>query len=470
VVVIERHIRESLAEVELSSSHEPLRDEAMGTAWQALITLGSLQRFENHTPSGSEMRKIVQDAVPVEHEHRRRLETVTQQLLVHSQLLDKATGGWQFAHPIWRDYFCALHLAQDERGQEIARAHLNDPTWFILLELFAGLSDVEEIAQALLNQASAYGDYDALLRAARWAVVADPERPWRKTVAKALAQTFLRPDLDEDIRLSIGHALGLVAGGGARAFFLQALRHASTAVQSAALRGLGWLRSPQNMSILAAALRESGPELQGSAIRALRDLGTPGALAYLSKRLPMLDENLMVIAAEALASSPDGWRELEEAIHHPDLLVRRAAALALGRLAQDWSQELLLQAAREDPEWLVRSAADTALQAQEEEAEERTMVTPPPEVEELDWLIAWAARQGTGVGVGEAATKVLIRAAQEGSADAKALSALTLARIGREDSVRILEPLLESSDPLVFQAADWAIRRIRERYQIYTAE
>ncbi len=470
VAVIESYVRESFAAVEFGKNQEPLREDAEDATRQALTTLGALERFEGRPAQGSEWRKIIQDALPAEHDQRRRLEGAVQRLLSESHLLDETAHRWQFAHAVWRDYFAAAHLAQEEQGQEVAQAHLNDPTWSILLELFAGLSNVEEMAQALLNQASAYRDYGSLLRAARWAVVADPEQPWRKVVAKALAQTFLVPDLEDNVRLSIGHALGLVAGDGARAFFLRTLRRASTTVQAAALRGLGWLQSPQDMSILAAVLRDSEPDLQASAIRALRDLGTPGAFAYLRERLSTLDERLMVTATEALASSPDGWPALEEALGHPDLLVRRAAALALGQLGKDWSRELLLEVAREDPEWLVRSAADAALQAQEEAAAQHTKVSPPPDVAEMDWLIAWAARQGTGVGVGEAATEALIRAAQEGNPDAKALSALTLAQIGREDSIRILEPLLDSRDHHVLQAADWAIRRIRERYRIYRGE
>jgi len=93
---------------------------------------------------------------------------------------------------------------------------------------------------------------------------------------------------------------------------------------------------------------------------------------------------------------------------------------------------------------------------------------PPPEVDKMDWLIAWAARQGQGVGVGEAALKTLLQALSEGNPDAKVMAALTLAQIGRESHLSVLESLMQAADPLVQEAATTAVQQIRRRYQFPT--
>jgi hypothetical protein len=183
--------------------------------------------------------------------------------------------------------------------------------------------------------------------------------------------------------------------------------------------------------------------------------------------MPEVDETLMIHIAEALASLPAGWQPLANATAYPDLLVRRAAAHALGLIAEPWAEEKLLEIGREDAEWLVRSAAESALQAKEERKKQRSRVSPPPQIDEMDWLIAWAARQGQGLGVGEAARETLLRAAQEGNVDAKVLSALTLAQIGRRTDLPLLEVLGRERDPDVQRAAAWALERVQQRYRIH---
>jgi HEAT repeat protein len=219
------------------------------------------------------------------------------------------------------------------------------------------------------------------------------------------------------------------------------------------------------MPLLAAALQDSAPTVQMSAIDALQDAGIEEAIAYLAESWPQVDETLMIRIAEALASLPAGWAELENGTQHPDLLVRRAAAHGLGLVAEPWAEERLLEIGREDMEWLVRSAAESALEGREERAERQTRIAPPPEIDQMDWLMAWAARQGLGLGVGEAARETLLRAAQEGNVDAKVLSALTLAQIGRRSDLPLLEALARESAPESQRAATWALMQVRQRYE-----
>lgn len=467
VEVLGRLLETALEAVDLGKGQEAITEQAIDLAIHAIIDIAAAHRLERNSPSNTQVRDIITAVLPPKEDRPRRLEGAVRQLVDANPLVVEDGGRWTPIHAVWADYLTALHLALDEKGEDMVHAHINDPTWLNICEFYAGLADIGASVTAIIKQSELHGDHEALLRAARWGSVAEPDRPWLKELNKSLAQTFMEEGLNQDTRLRIARALNLVAGSGARAFFLRMLRQTDPSVQCAALRGLGWARASRDMPILGAALRESQDALRESAVLALRDMKSPGATAFLVESLPHASEALMLVITQALAVMPDGPQALDEATRYPDLLVRRAAAQGLGSVAQPWALERLLDIAREDPEWLVRSAADTALQINEEQAAHKVGVPAPPQVDQLDWLIAWAARQGLGLGVGDAALVTLGEAARQGNVDAKILSALTLAQVGRQSDLEILEPLLGEDDPDVQQTVEWAIRRIRKRYHTY---
>jgi HEAT repeat protein len=466
VEVLGRYIEHELARLELGRGTEEVAEDVREIVLETLIEAAKAQRLEGRQLSTQELRELLESHYPPKEERNRRLDGAARRLITEQSLLQQRPGAWHWSHALWSDYLTAIHLAEEgDSGHEMVQAHLNDPAWLVLTEFYAGLTNPEALVQSLVHQAQVYDDVAVLLRAARWAIVVASDQAWRKGLIKILAQNFMSSDIEYGLRLSLGRALGLVAGNGARAFFLKMLEHPLLEVRQAALRGLGWIGAQRDMAILSAALREADEAVRESAVLALRDLGTPGATTFLSGNLPNADEALMLVIAEALAQTPGGADALQDAARHSDLLVRRAAAHGLGQVAEPWAKEELLEIAREDPEWLVRSAADTALQTQDELAERQARVVPPPAVDRLDWLIAWAARQGQGLGVGDAAMEMLVRAAQSGNVDAKVLSALTLAQIGHESDVRVLEPLQREDDQMVREAAGWAIAQITRRYE-----
>jgi HEAT repeat protein len=463
--VLDRFIESRLSRVDLGKGAEDWAAQSLEIAKKALIALAVTQRIEGRTISNQVVRDTVKAYLPPKDERPRRLESGIRKVLAESGLLQQGSKSWSIAHAILADFLTAEHLAAQDEGAQRVQAHLTDPTWLILSEFYAGLTDAGELARELLTSGTHEGNLSALLRAARWAVVADPQQTWRKELLKALAQTFMEDDLPWSLRLDVGRALSAIAGEGARAFFLRMMHHASDEVRAAAIRGLGRSGTEEELPLLAAALNDAAPIVQSSGVDALRDAGSAEACVFLEERWSQVDETLMIRIAEALASMPAGWSALEEGTQHPDLLVRRAAAHGLGLIAEPWAEEALLEISREDTEWLVRSAADSALQTREERAERRTCIAAPPKIDQMDWLIAWAARQGMGLGVGEAARETLLRAAQEGNVDAKVLSALTLAQIGRRSDIPLLEVLAREPILDVQTAADWALAQIRQRYE-----
>jgi HEAT repeat protein len=134
-------------------------------------------------------------------------------------------------------------------------------------------------------------------------------------------------------------------------------------------------------------------------------------------------------------------------------------------LAQVKARELLEKLAREDAQWIVRSAALAAL----DELDERgkiSGVAPPPEVEQLPWLISWAASQREGVGLGDAARRMLRRAMSAGDAPVRLAAAQTLAQVGHPDDVEPLQTALTDDDPFVASAALEALAEISRRYDL----
>ncbi|MCU0519784.1 MAG: HEAT repeat domain-containing protein [Anaerolineae bacterium] len=470
VEAVDRYIATKIGAVPLGKAPEEFVDAAQQVALDALMAVSARARLDGQPVlTNKDMRDLLEAQREGRSGQDHRQEEAVRKILTGSGLLRQNGRTWQIAHPILADYLAACHLVREEAGSAIIEAHLEDPQWHVLTEFYAGVADIGPLVENLVRRAEIDGDRTPLTRIARWIAVSDPESPSRSAMIKILARSFMIDPLDPVTRASIGRTIALVAGDGARAFFVQMLRNASPDIRGAALRGLGLCKVNSDLTLLESVLRDeqATAQVRESAAQALLDLGSDEAYAALAGALTEVDPALMLVIAEALAGAPQGEVALEEAAHHPDLFVRRAAAHGLGRISSDWAREKLLEIAREDQEWMVRSAAELALQAQDESDQAPGMITAPPQPDQLDWLIGWAARQGEGLGVGEAAMVMLRRAAQEGNADAKVLSALTLAQIGQESDLAVLGSLTDSTDPLVAQTASWAVHQIRRRQRIF---
>jgi HEAT repeat protein len=445
---------------------------AQQLARDVLLELARRQQFEDQTLDTRALRELVNTYLPEEDERHPKLESATQRLLVDASFLKRRSDRtWAFSHPIWTDYFTALYLLSTEGGDDIVLDHLSDPGWSRVVSFYASQTDASNLVKALLDGDKASPQIGPLLRATQWAVNTSATAPWRRTLMKALAQGFMRRSTDASDRLTIGRALTQVAGNGARPFFLKMLQQPSIEVRVAAIRGLGWCGNQQDMRILGAALRDQNAEVRNAAVRSLRDMGTPGAAKFLAKSLDQADEALMLLIAEALTELPEGPQALIDAADHPDLLVRRAVAHSLGDIDQQWAEDKLIEMMKQDPEWLVRSAAESAIEAKEEQASQQATIPVPPKIDEIDWLIKWAAEQGMGLGIGDAAIETLVLAAQEGRDDVKILSALTLTRVGDKSHIPVLESMVESDESDAVQvAARQGLKELRQRYPDYASE
>jgi len=249
---------------------------------------------------------------------------------------------------------------------------------------------------------------------------------------------------------------------GVRYFFGQALRHSDVEIRLATAEALGWMSDEGALALLEGALGDAEGVVREAAIRSLARLGLSGATRLLGDRLAREDDDLLRLTiAEALADSgPEGLAILRDAAKAEDFMVRRAAVFGLARAGETEALESL---ARSDPQWLVRTAATAALAEAEGHVSPRG-VPPLPEIEQLPWLIAWAAERGEGVAGGEAARAVLLRALEEGDAPIQAAALRVLRVVGRADDLERVRPLVAAADAAVARAAFDAVWELTRRY------
>ncbi|HHH41583.1 MAG TPA: NACHT domain-containing protein [Chloroflexi bacterium] len=390
--------------------------------------------------------------------------------------------GYTFAHPLLAAWWAAhrliaLEQAGDEEAPALLQASLEDPDWEDLFLGYAAQTDPASLAQALLSQQDDLVQ-SRLWRATAWLSVNPTHQPargsWRAQVMGRLARLFLQPRLPHRLRQQALTALVESGDPGLPYLLKQALQSPHSEVQVAALQGLGAIGDASVLPLLQEALESERLPLQKAALDALARIGGEKALELVVQMLVTGEETVRRMAAETLiAFGEEGIAVLREAADDEDLLVRRAAAHGLGQVGSQppevydgsWAWTLLERMQREDPEWFVRSAASQALEARTLDERPPHLPPFPPALEDEGWLIEWAAQQGKGVGVGEAAYAMLVEALTEGDLPARLAAARTLAQMARPSDAQPLRQALNDPAPEVREAAFEGLWEIHRRHR-----
>ena len=96
--------------------------------------------------------------------------------------------------------------------------------------------------------------------------------------------------------------------------------------------------------------------------------------------------------------------------------------------------------------------------------EKTTGVDPPPEIEQLGWLVSWAAGRHGGMGTGDAARRTLLEALSGGDPSTRLAAARVLANVGRPEDLDPLKEQLADPDPAVVNAAWEAMEEVIKRW------
>ena len=371
---------------------------------------------------------------------------------------------YAFVHSSWRAYMAARQLIAFDPATLVE--WLDDPLWAGVLRFYAELGDMGPLVKAWLRSPDDLF-HTRLCTLSSWVGAAPGDAAWRDGAMAVLARAFLQPGQPAQVRQALAEALATTGVAGVSYLFKQALQHADATVRAAAVSGLARIATLADLQTIEALLDDEDPTVGRAAVRGLMHLSVDAAVRLLEHALLEGDDALRPSAADGLAQCGDrGIDVLMEAMESDDVVVRRAVVFGLARAG---ALDALQKAAREDEQWIVRSAAATALEELAEDAEGATGVPPLPEVEQLPWLISWAAARGEGVGLGDAALRMLRSALSEGDASVRLAAAQVLAQVGRPDDVELLRSLLRASDPDVANAALAALAEIGQRYDLRIA-
>ena len=422
----------------------------------------SLQQEGCATVSREELGAAIESALPPSEELPARAATHVLQALTDERGLLRPAGSnrYVFVHPLWQAYLAARQLVASDPAN--LTDWLDDPHWAEVLRFYAEIGDMRPLVAAWLR------DPDDLfctrLRTlSSWISAAPEDATWRDGATAVLARGFLKAGHPMPVRKELAEALAATGMSGVTYLFKQALQHPDAGMRTAATWGLTRAAGESDLAAIETALTDADPAVREAAVRGLARLGTDAATRWLAQVLLEEDETLSLAAAEALAQcGEEGIAFLSEAIESEDAIIRRGAVVGLAQVGM-W--DVLEKVAREDEQWIVRSAATAALE-EWEERETSSGVVPPPEIEQLPWLISWAAGQGEGIGLGDAARPMLWQALSKGDVPTRVAAAHVLAQIGRPDDVEPLRAVLAVPDPDVARAALEALAEISKRYEL----
>jgi hypothetical protein len=424
-----------------------------------------LLQEERAATSREEMEAALEAALPPPGERPANATTQALRTLTSERGLLRLAGTnhYAFIHPLWQAYLAARQLIPATPSTLMER--LGDRQWAETLRFYAELGDMAPLVAAWMR-----GPDDVLHTRLRvlgsWASVAPEDAAWRDGAMAVLARAFLEPGLLAQIRQELTKILVATGMRGVTYLFSQALQHPEADIRAAAVRGLVQLAQERSLPALEVKLKDQALAVREAVVHSLATMNTDAAMRMLEQVLLEGDDVLRPIAAEALARfGEQGVDILTTAVKSEDVVARRAAVFGLAVVE---ARDILQEVARKDDQWVVRSAATAALEKMEqvEKNKEAASVPPPPEVEQLPWLISWAATRGQGVGRGEAALSMLRRALGEGNVPVRLAAAQVLAQVGRPDDVELLRNTLDDADRTVASAAFEALAEISARYDL----
>lgn len=457
--------RVALFDRALDSLLEQERPEVSGPGRAALQRVAvTLQQEGRVTASQEEIKEAIESALPPSEESpSRKVNQVFRALTgLRGLLIPASAGCYAFAHPLLQAHLVASQLPTSVEPANLIE-RLDDPRWAEVLRCYAEVGDMGPLVAAWLRRPDDLSRW-RLHTLGSWVRAASPDAAWRHEAMAALARGFLQPDLPIQVRQALAETIATTGVQGITYFFKkQASQHPDAEVRTAAVLGLARAAGEADLAALEDALKDEDARVRAAVVRGLGMMGIDAATHWLARILMSGDDTLSPIAAQALAECGDeGMLFLRQAVESEDVIARRAAVFGL---AQARAQELLQKVAREDEQWIVRSAAAAAVD--ELEMQEKIIgVPPPPEIEQLPWLISWAGALGEGMGVGEAAREMLWQALHEGDAQVRQAAAQVLAQAGRPADVEPLRTALDDPDPTVASAAWEALAEISKRYDL----
>jgi HEAT repeat protein len=397
-------------------------------------------------------------------EERQGVSLLQKNLAASDLFIIGADESVRFLSPIWRDFLAAAYMAQAQLSERVM-AHLADPHWHQLLFFYVGRMGVGELANQLLAAKQNDPLYENLFRLTSWLPELLDKGEWRRQILIRLGQMVIKPNLPYTLRHRAALSLAQCGEPGVPAFLNQLLRQSDAMLRQTAVASLAILGIDAALPLLEKMMEDTEPAVRRTAVHTLGWLSDPAAEKPLLTALVDQDDTLNRAAAEAFAlNGPEGFQILSEALTEEALHIRRAAVYGLAELDEYKAALLLDKIEREDEQWIVKSAAQGALQL----ISGRNRLSPWPVSSpgNQGWLIAWSARRGESVPGGQAALPVLLNALSGANEDTiRATAAIALARLTLPNGLPPLRSALRDPAARVREAAFLALCQIQRAHQ-----
>ncbi|HLC33640.1 MAG TPA: HEAT repeat domain-containing protein [Anaerolineales bacterium] len=388
-------------------------------------------------------------------------------------------GRLAFAHPAIAGRLAAHHLAHSARvGSAEALLALPSTAFTeVALSLAGDVLDLGPLIRDRLTTSSEslptssgadttlrlvpwVREASALLECAAWLRNAG-EAEWRSDVLRRLAGVVRNERWPGPLRARCACALVASLDPGILVLFRQMLEAADDAEgQVLGALGLGALRDGGAIAGLDDLLGSANREVCWAAGMGLGRMGRKEAAEALGRMLLSGEEDARRAASFGLSfDREEGYPILREAATDSDALVRRTSIGGLAQINEPWVVDVLRKVSRDDKEWVVRTAAATALEA----APEGPPPAKPADAADLPWLVAFAASRGTGVPSGAGAMGVLERALAEGNPRERLAAAEAWRHAAFPERMQVLKRSLADPDARVRSASFeglWALARL----------
>ncbi|MDX1662325.1 MAG: HEAT repeat domain-containing protein [Candidatus Promineifilaceae bacterium] len=371
-------------------------------------------------------------------------------------------GSYSFLSPLWRDFLAAAWLAEGAASETVV-ANLEDRRWAGAIRFYVALTGGDVLAPELLNDDEDDLFQERLFQLASWLPDTPPDADWRRQALVRLGQLATRPGVPTLLRARAIAALAVSREPTVLALLKKLRTRPEPFSRQMAALALSSFDPEQSTLELKALLEDDAPAVRAAAIHALGWQNVPVGEQALLVALVSRDERLNHAVVEQLAlNGGEAWEILREAAADEFLHVRRAATHGLRQLDEYWAVRLLEELERDDPEWVVRTAATVALEA----VAARSAAAPwaPLQAGELPWLVEWAAEREEAVPAGATAVPVLRKLLTEADAPTvRRAAAQSLARVWlpAEEKVRVQTALQQvarnDSTPAVREAAFLAL-------------
>ncbi len=334
---------------------------------------------------------------------------VTQALAARGLLAEHANGQVRFAHPVIGGFLASFAAdPQALRPIQHPLADLHESTLHYLAaqnKLTPWLKETLQLDEGPL--------YQNILAVCRWLKDTPRNAEWRTPVMRKLVALTQNEAVPTGVRARIIAAFYTFNDNNVPLLFKQMLLSGVPVIRQVAALGIGASQDQKSLDELLCLFTDPVQEVRFAACLAIGAIDDRVAFNALVETLKSGEEDLQDAAAESLARTPAGQEALKEAVQDSNLMVRRAAISGLAYVREEWARNTLEHISIEDGQWVIRSAANQAIELMR--SHKTGIPKPLPPTHQSPWLITFASQQGEGISPGQDVTDQLLVALKTGS-------------------------------------------------------